>query len=81
MNGRERYAAVYGGERPDHLPIQGVGPWGETWERCFRVAWTQGRYTPSLDHGAPPDIPWDNVRYYADRYREHCLSLRYRRIL
>ncbi len=42
-------------------------------ERCFRVAWAQGRYTPSLDHGAPPDIPWDNVRYYADRYREHCL--------
>jgi hypothetical protein len=43
-------------------------------ERCFRVAWAKGRYTPSLDHGAPPDIPWDNVRYYAERYQEHCLS-------
>ena len=41
-------------------------------ERCFRVAWSKGRYTPALDHGAPPDISWDNVRYYADRYREHC---------
>ena len=42
-------------------------------ERRMTVAWKQGRYAPSLDHGAPPDIPWKNVVYYAQRLREWSL--------
>ena len=38
--------------------------------RRFRVAWEGGRYTPSLDHGAPPDIPWQNLLIYARYYKE-----------
>jgi len=34
--------------------------------RCFTVAWQKGRYTPSLDHGAPPDIPWKHAMHYAE---------------
>ncbi len=34
-------------------------------ERRFRAAWDLGRYTPSLDHGAPPDISWANLQDYA----------------
>jgi len=40
-------------------------------ERAFRVAWQHGRYTPALDHCAPPDIPWANIEHYAKR----CLEL------
>jgi uroporphyrinogen decarboxylase len=29
-----------------------------------------GRYIPGLDHGAPPDVSWDNYRYFFDRLRE-----------
>lgn len=36
----------------------------------FQTAWKGGRYTPSLDHGAPPDIPWANLQHYAHRYLE-----------
>jgi len=39
-------------------------------ERRFATAWKHGRYTPSLDHGAPPDIPWANFAHYAQRCRE-----------
>ena len=38
--------------------------------RCFNVAWKTGRYVPGLDHGAPPDISWDNIRYFSNRYVE-----------
>lgn len=41
-------------------------------ERCMRLAWSKGRYTPALDHGAPPDISWDNIRHYARVYRRWC---------
>ncbi|MGQ9682418.1 MAG: uroporphyrinogen decarboxylase family protein [Anaerolineae bacterium] len=41
-------------------------------ERCFTVAWRSGRYTPSLDHLAPPDISWSNAQYYAQRYLRWC---------
>ena len=34
-------------------------------ERRFRTAWDRGRYTPSLDHSAPPDISWDNMQHFA----------------
>ncbi len=30
----------------------------------------RGGYVPSLDHAAPPDIPFDNFRYYMKRVRE-----------
>ena len=38
-------------------------------QRRFRVAWDRGRYTPALDYGAPPDIPWANLVEYAARYK------------
>jgi len=37
----------------------------QEFERRFRTAWDLGRYTPCLDHGAPPDISWKNARHYA----------------
>jgi uroporphyrinogen decarboxylase len=40
--------------------------------RRFATAWQKGRYCPSLDHGAPPDIPWEHVRHYAPIYRRYC---------
>jgi hypothetical protein len=43
-------------------------------ERCLTVAWRYGRYTPSLDHGAPPDISWSNIQAYAKLYRAWCAS-------
>ena len=43
-------------------------------ERCFTVAWNQGRYTPALDHSAPPDISWANVQYYARRFCHWCVA-------
>ena len=30
----------------------------------------QGRYIPGLDHGVPPDVSWDNYRYFYDCLRE-----------
>jgi uroporphyrinogen-III decarboxylase len=29
-----------------------------------------GGYVASPDHGVPPDVPWDNYRYYLERLRE-----------
>ncbi len=37
----------------------------EEFESRFRAAWGLGRYTPGLDHGAPPDISWANLQHYA----------------
>lgn len=37
-------------------------------ERMVRM----GRYIPGFDHLIPPDVPWDNFRYAADRMREVC---------
>ena len=36
----------------------------------FQTAWDQSRYTPNLDHLAPPNIPWQNIQHYAKRYLE-----------
>jgi hypothetical protein len=33
MNGREVFEAIYAGEQPDRLPVQGLWPWAETIER------------------------------------------------
>ena len=30
----------------------------------------RGRYVPGLDHGVPPDVSWDDYRYFYDRLRE-----------
>jgi len=30
----------------------------------------QGGYLPTLDDQAPPDVPWENYRYYIDRLRD-----------
>jgi hypothetical protein len=42
--------------------------------RRFRVAWREGRYTPSIDHGAPPNIPWQNLLEYARVYKTAAMS-------
>ena len=31
----------------------------------YTTTWQTGRYIPSLDHGAPPDISWANVQHVA----------------
>ena len=33
-----------------------------------------GRYIPCFDHHIPPDVPWENFRYAAERIREVCFS-------
>lgn len=40
--------------------------------RRYRAAWANGHYVPSLDHGAPPDIPWVNAGHYARLTKECC---------
>ncbi len=32
----------------------------------------QGRYVPGFDHLIPPDVPWDNFRYAAEKTRALC---------
>jgi hypothetical protein len=43
------------------------------WEigRAARMA-AQGRYIPGFDHLIPPDVPWENYRYAAERMRAVC---------
>jgi hypothetical protein len=52
--------------------VRGPQAIAEELARRFRVAWDGGRYTPALDHGAPPDISWANVQVYARYYRAWC---------
>ncbi|MHC4712236.1 MAG: uroporphyrinogen decarboxylase family protein [Planctomycetota bacterium] len=33
-----------------------------------------GRYVPGFDHLIPPDVPWENFRYAAERMREVCFG-------
>lgn len=40
--------------------------------RCYKTAWKQGRYTPTIDHAVPPDISWKNIQHYAQRCLEFC---------
>jgi len=35
-----------------------------------RPAYELGGYLPCVDHSVPPDVLWDNFRYYLDRKRE-----------
>jgi len=46
----------------------------EELKRCFQTARVKGRYTPTLDHGVPPDVSWNNMLHFAQRYREFCES-------
>lgn len=34
----------------------------------------KGRYIPGFDHVIPPDVPWANFRYAAERIREVCFG-------
>jgi len=46
----------------------------EEMARRFRTAWECGRYTPGLDHSAPPDISWANAQRYAELFAGWCRS-------
>jgi hypothetical protein len=46
----------------------------QEFERRFKTAWELGRYTPGLDHSAPPDIPWANMQHYAHLFLAWCQS-------
>jgi len=47
----------------------------EELECRFQTALDSGRYTPTLDHSAPPDISWENMIYFAQRYRDFCEAI------
>ncbi|MCK4375815.1 MAG: hypothetical protein KAX19_10815, partial [Candidatus Brocadiae bacterium] len=32
----------------------------------------QGGYSPFVDHAVPPDVPFENFRYYIDLVHEAC---------
>ena len=32
---------------------------------------SQGGYIPHIDHTVPPDVSWDNFRYYWEKVREY----------
>jgi uroporphyrinogen decarboxylase len=54
--------------------VQGPAAIENELRRRFATAWQKGRYSPSLDHGAPPDIPWKHVQHYAPIYRRYCYA-------
>jgi uroporphyrinogen decarboxylase len=31
---------------------------------------SSGRYLPAVDHFVPPDVSWDNYRYFCERLRD-----------
>ena len=33
-----------------------------------------GGFSPMVDHAVPPDVPFDNFRYYIDLVREICTA-------
>jgi uroporphyrinogen decarboxylase len=39
-------------------------------ERCVPGLIEEGGYIPMGDHQIPPDVSWDNYRYYRDRLAE-----------
>lgn len=41
--------------------------------RCrYETAWSKRHYVPALDHGAPPDISWENAKHFARLVKEFC---------
>lgn len=37
----------------------------------FDIAWSKGMYLPWVDHGIPPDVSWDNFRYFVEIYKKY----------
>jgi len=37
----------------------------------FEIAWRMKKYLPWIDHGIPPDVSWDNFRYFIDIYKKY----------
>ncbi len=64
LNGGIDKRALKGGPKAIELELS----------RYFSVAWSSGRCVPRLDHGAPPDISWENAQYFAQRYLDYCKS-------
>ena len=40
-------------------------------QRAIRMV-SLGRYVPGWDHLIPPDVPWENYRYAAEKIRQTC---------
>lgn len=63
---RKQYPSLCCGGGIDKVAVaQGGAALEREVEQRFKTAWDLGRYTPGLDHGAPPDISWENIRHYA----------------
>ena len=69
MNGRPVYEALCSGAPGPSanayidmraLPLGPEATDAEV-ERRMTLAWKEGRYTPALDHGAPPDNSWHDT--------------------
>lgn len=37
----------------------------------FKIAREQKKYLPWVDHGIPPDVSWDNFRYFVECYKKN----------
>ncbi len=35
-------------------------------KKKYGIAWRKNRYLPHLDHCVPPDVSWDNIRYFTE---------------
>ncbi len=40
-------------------------------KRKYKLAWNKGRYLPQIDHCVPPDVSWDNIRYFAEYCKKY----------
>ena len=57
----------------DKVAVAKGGRWlEEEFKKRFETAWKYGRYTPGLDHSAPPDISWDNIQQYSRLFLTWC---------
>lgn len=56
----------------DKRSLTGGPPAIETELARVRPLIDDGGYIPMLDHSCPPDISWDNYRYYMRRLRQVC---------
>ena len=72
---REQYPTFACNGGIDKVAVaRGGGELEREFERRFRTAWELGRYTPGLDHLAPPDISWQNAKLYGRLLRAWCAS-------
>jgi len=58
IGGMDKFALAHGREAID----------GELAKVPFMLE--RGRFIPGLDHGVPPDVSWDDYRYFYERLRE-----------